>query len=61
MKSANRIRAIANEQSGSDSVPLKQNAKPQRYHPFEEIAESGFLDGEATLTPAETSRTMIEV
>ncbi|KAL7146253.1 hypothetical protein ABFS83_06G028100 [Erythranthe nasuta] len=62
VKSTNGIRATANEQSGSDSVPLKQNAKPQRYHPFEEIAESGFLDNEeATLTPAETSRTMIEV
>ncbi|KAI3458088.1 hypothetical protein Pfo_014751 [Paulownia fortunei] len=58
----NGIRATAKGQSGSDSGPVKQNAKPQRYHPSEEIAESGFLEkGEATLTPAETSRTMIEV
>ncbi|XP_051138247.1 uncharacterized protein At3g49140-like isoform X2 [Andrographis paniculata] len=49
--------------SSSDSGPVKQNAKPQRYHPFEEIADSNLLEnGEAaTLTPAETSRTIIEV
>ncbi|KAK6155641.1 hypothetical protein DH2020_009889 [Rehmannia glutinosa] len=62
VKSANRIRATAKEQSGSDLGPVKPNAKPQRYHPFEEIAESGFVEnGEATLTPAETTRTIIEV
>lgn len=58
----NGIRAAAKEPSGSDSGQLKQNAKPQRYHPFEEIAESGFLESrDAALTPAETCRTMIEV
>lgn len=56
------IRAAAKEQSGTDSGPVKPNAKPQRYHPFEEIAESAFLEsGDATLTPAETTRTIIEV
>lgn len=63
MKTANGIRATAKKQSGSDSDPVKPNAKPQRYHPFEEIAESAFLEtgGEAILTPAETTRTIIEV
>ncbi|XP_011076096.1 uncharacterized protein At3g49140-like [Sesamum indicum] len=61
VKSANGIRATANEQSGSSSGPVKQNAKPQRYHPSEEIAESDLLNGEAILTPAETTRTIIEV
>lgn len=61
-KSVNGIRAASKEQSGTDSGPVKPNAKPQRYHPFEEIAESAFLDsGDATLTPAETTRTIIEV
>ncbi|KAL6541555.1 hypothetical protein OROGR_011041 [Orobanche gracilis] len=62
LKSANVIRATAKEQSGSDSDPAKLNAKPQRYHPFEEIAEPRFLENiEAKLTPAETTRTIIEV
>ncbi|KAL8557297.1 hypothetical protein ACS0TY_004651 [Phlomoides rotata] len=62
VKSVSGIRAAANESSGSDSGQVKQNAKPQRYHPFEEIAESGVLEsGDAALTPAETCRTMIEV
>ncbi|KAG8381246.1 hypothetical protein BUALT_Bualt06G0102500 [Buddleja alternifolia] len=61
-RSGNGIRAAAKEQSSSDSGPVKQNAKPQRYHPFEEISESDLLEnGEATLTPAETTRTIIEV
>ncbi|KAL3521571.1 hypothetical protein ACH5RR_019720 [Cinchona calisaya] len=48
--------------SGSGTGPVKQNAKPQRYHPFEEITESELNEnGEARLTPAETTRTMIEV
>lgn len=57
------VRATAKEQSGSDSGPVKPNAKPQRYHPFEEIGESAFLEsgGDAILTPAETTRTIIEV
>ncbi|KAL6508412.1 hypothetical protein OROHE_021954 [Orobanche hederae] len=62
LKSANVIRASAKEQSGSDSDPAKLNPKPQRYHPFEEIAEARFLENsEAKLTPAETTRTIIEV
>ncbi|KAH6783995.1 hypothetical protein C2S52_008954 [Perilla frutescens var. hirtella] len=62
VRSVNGIRAAAKEQSGSDSGPVKPNAKPQRYHPFEEIADSAFVEsGEATLTPAETTRTIIEV
>ncbi|XP_071929470.1 uncharacterized protein At3g49140 isoform X2 [Coffea arabica] len=62
----NGIRASAKEQpncsgSGSGSGPVKQNAKPLRYHPFEEIAESELnANGEARLTPAETTRTLIE-
>lgn len=58
------IRASAKEQSDSSGSGLvKQNAKPQRYHPFEDIAESEELNenGESRLTPAETTRTMIEV
>ncbi|KAL3630651.1 hypothetical protein CASFOL_023635 [Castilleja foliolosa] len=62
LKSPNVIRASAKEQSGSDSGPVKPNAKPQRYHPFEEVTELPFLaNGEAIITPAETSRTIIEV
>ncbi|KAL0304332.1 UNVERIFIED_CONTAM: hypothetical protein Sradi_6301300 [Sesamum radiatum] len=62
VKSANGIRATAEQScSGSGSGPVKQNAKPQRYHPSEEIAESDLLNGEAILTPAETTRTIIEV
>ncbi|GER51047.1 pentatricopeptide repeat (PPR) superfamily protein [Striga asiatica] len=62
LKNAISIRASAKKQSGSDSGPVKPNAKPQRYHPSEEIAEPRFLDnGEAKLTAAETSRTIIEV
>lgn len=57
------VRATAKDQSGSDFGPVKPNAKPQRYHPSEEIGESAFLEtgGEAILTPAETTRTIIEV
>lgn len=63
VKSTNVIRAAAREKSGADSGPVKQNAKPQRYHPFEEISDSELLeDGDAAaLTPAETTRTIIEV
>lgn len=53
-----RVRASAEEQAG----PLKQNAKPQRYHPSEDIGEAEVIEiGEARLTPAETTRTIIEV
>ncbi|KAK1409120.1 hypothetical protein QVD17_35645 [Tagetes erecta] len=54
----NRIRASAEELSG----PVKQ-AKPQRYHPSEDISDSEESDenGDAILGPAETSRTVIEV
>ncbi|KAL4591508.1 hypothetical protein LXL04_004476 [Taraxacum kok-saghyz] len=53
-----RIRASAEELSG----PVKQ-AKPQRYHPSEDISDSEDSDenGEAILGPAKTSRTVIEV
>ncbi|KAG6409861.1 hypothetical protein SASPL_127903 [Salvia splendens] len=62
-KSVTGVRATAKDQSGSDFGPVKPNAKPQRYHPSEEIGESAFLEsgGEAILTPAETTRTIIEV
>ncbi|CAI9767696.1 unnamed protein product [Fraxinus pennsylvanica] len=54
------VRAMAKEQSSSG--PVKQSAKPQRYHPSEEIAESELTANEsARLTPAETTRTIIEV
>lgn len=59
-RNGNGIRAMAKELSSSG--PVKQNAKPQRYHPSEDIAESEIMMNEATrLTPAETSRTIIEV
>ncbi|KAL2558663.1 Pentatricopeptide repeat (PPR) superfamily protein [Forsythia ovata] len=62
VKSGNGIRAIAKEQSSSGSGFEKQNGKSQKYHPFEEIAESELTEnGEASLTPAETTRTIIEV
>lgn len=62
MKSGIKIKAAAKEQSSSGSGPVKQNAKPQRYHPFEEIAESDLSqNGEATLAHAEIARTSIEV
>ncbi|KAL2249030.1 UNVERIFIED_CONTAM: hypothetical protein Sindi_2376700 [Sesamum indicum] len=55
------IRAAAKEQNWSSGW-VKQNAMPQRYHPLEEIAESELLEnGDARLTPAETTRTIIEV
>lgn len=54
-----RVRASAEDQVGG---PLKQNAKPQRYHPSEDIGEAEVIEiGEARLTPEETSRTIIEV
>lgn len=54
----NRVRASAKEQSD----PIKPNPKPQRYHPFEDIENPGSIEiGEARLTPAETTRTVIEV
>ncbi|KAK4403625.1 hypothetical protein Sango_0731100 [Sesamum angolense] len=61
VKSRDVIRAAAKEQNWSSGW-VKQNAKPQRYHPLEEIAESELLEnGDARLTPAETTRTIIEV
>ncbi|GKB81108.1 hypothetical protein Tco_0948003, partial [Tanacetum coccineum] len=50
----NRIRA-----SSADEL----TAKPQRYHPSEDISDSKDSDenGDAVLGPAETSRTVIEV
>ncbi|CAN4085822.1 unnamed protein product [Withania somnifera] len=56
------IKASARDQSSASSGPVKQNAKPSRYHPFEDISDSENGDNEeAQLTPAETSRTIIEV
>ncbi|KHN09284.1 Hypothetical protein glysoja_029055 [Glycine soja] len=56
----NRIRA-SSEHLGSAQDPLKKNEKPS-YHPFEEVAVSTSENSEdATLTAAETSRTIIEV
>ncbi|KAJ7974129.1 Pentatricopeptide repeat (PPR) superfamily protein [Quillaja saponaria] len=55
----NGIRA-SSKNLGSASEPLK-NEKPS-YHPFEEIDESTIGDiGDARLTAAETSRTIVEV
>ncbi|KAL2577659.1 hypothetical protein AAZV13_16G149100 [Glycine max] len=55
----NRIRA-SSEHLGSAQDPLKKNEKPS-YHPFEEVAVSTSENSEdATLTAAETSRTIIE-
>ncbi|XP_059629150.1 uncharacterized protein At3g49140-like isoform X1 [Cornus florida] len=52
-----RVRASADEQSGSSLGP-----KPSRYHPFEDISDSEAVEGEeARLTPAETTKTIIEV
>ncbi|CAH9110263.1 unnamed protein product [Cuscuta europaea] len=57
------IRASAKEQfSSKGSEPLKQSSKPVRYHPSEDIVEPELMEGRiARLTPAETSRTIIEV
>ncbi|CAH9140912.1 unnamed protein product [Cuscuta epithymum] len=57
------IRASAKEQfSSKGSEQLKQRSKPMRYHPSEDIVEPELMEGrEARLTPAETSRTIIEV
>ncbi|KAL3524328.1 hypothetical protein ACH5RR_017162 [Cinchona calisaya] len=60
----NRITASAKGQSNSSgSGPVKQNAKTQRYHPFDEITDSELNENgeEASLSPAETTRTIIEV
>ncbi|XP_042503600.1 uncharacterized protein At3g49140-like isoform X2 [Macadamia integrifolia] len=55
-----RVRATE-EYSGSGSDPLEGNGTPN-YHPFEEIAESMSQDGgDARLTAAETTRTLIEL
>lgn len=60
VKCGNCIRATAKEQSSSSSGFEKQKGNSQKYHPFEEIAE--LLENvEATLSPAETTRTIIEV
>ncbi|XP_038683093.1 uncharacterized protein At3g49140-like [Tripterygium wilfordii] len=54
------IRA-STEYLGSAPDPSKQNRR-QRYHPFEDIAESTSENsGDARLTAAETTRTIIEV
>ncbi|XP_074372300.1 uncharacterized protein At3g49140-like isoform X2 [Apium graveolens] len=54
-----RVRASSEDQVGG---PLKQNAKPQRYHPSEDIGEAEVIEiGDARLTPEETCRTIIEV
>ncbi|TXG71023.1 hypothetical protein EZV62_005958 [Acer yangbiense] len=56
----NGIRASA-DQLGSASDPVKQNGE-SRYHPSEDIAESMSENREdATLTAAETTRTVIEI
>ncbi|KAK9028311.1 hypothetical protein V6N11_068118 [Hibiscus sabdariffa] len=55
----NNIRATT-KHLGSTSDPPKQNGRPN-YHPFEEIGESTSKNSDdATLTAAETSRTIIE-
>lgn len=62
VKCGNCIRATAKEHSSSGSGFEKQNGNSHKYHPFEEIAESELFENEeATLSPAETTRTIIEV
>ncbi|VFQ67575.1 unnamed protein product [Cuscuta campestris] len=58
-----RIRASSKEQfSSSGSEPVKRSVKPMGYHQLEDIAVSELKEeGEARLTPAETTRTLIEV
>ncbi|XP_006362660.1 uncharacterized protein At3g49140-like isoform X1 [Solanum tuberosum] len=56
------IKASARDQPSASSGPVKQNAKPSRYHPFEDISDSENGENEeAQLSPAETARTIIEV
>lgn len=56
----NNIRATA-EHLGSASDPAKQNGR-SHYHPFEDIGDAtSKKSNDATLTAAETSRTIIEV
>ncbi|OIT26707.1 PREDICTED: uncharacterized protein At3g49140-like isoform X1 [Nicotiana attenuata] len=56
------IKASTKDQSSAGTGPVKQNAKPSRYHPFEDISDSEIGENEeAQLTPAETSKTIIEV
>ncbi|XP_021297557.1 uncharacterized protein At3g49140-like [Herrania umbratica] len=56
----NKIRATA-EHLGSASEPTKQNRRPH-YHPFEDIGEATSKNsGDATLSAAETTRTIIKV
>ncbi|XVF09951.1 hypothetical protein REPUB_Repub07fG0141600 [Reevesia pubescens] len=56
----NKIRATT-EHLGSAFDPTKQNGR-SHYHPFEEIGEAKSKNSDdATLTAAETSRTIIEV
>ncbi|KAA3473348.1 FMN-binding split barrel [Gossypium australe] len=56
----NNIRATA-EHLGSASDPAKHNGR-SHYHPFEDIGEAtSKKSNDATLTAAETSRTIIEV
>ncbi|KAI6696379.1 hypothetical protein NL676_016498 [Syzygium grande] len=54
----NKVRATA-EHLGSASDPAKCNGRAG-YHPFEDIAELA-SGGDATLTAAETTRTIVEV
>ncbi|KAG9137722.1 hypothetical protein Leryth_019288 [Lithospermum erythrorhizon] len=57
------IKASAKEYGSSGSGPLEPNSKPQRCHPFEDIAETDGVDSveEARLSPAEMTRTIVEV
>ncbi|KAG5617106.1 hypothetical protein H5410_016930, partial [Solanum commersonii] len=55
------IKASTRDQPSASSGPVKQNAKPSRYHPFEDISDSENGETEETqLSPAETARTIIE-
>lgn len=55
-----KVRATA-EHLGSVPDPVKCNGR-SGYHPFEDIAElASERGGEACLTPAETTRTIVEV
>ena len=58
----NRVRASAEKKFGSGSDPVERAGKAKGYHPYEDISDSeGVESGEARLTPAETTRTIIEV
>ncbi|KAA8533671.1 hypothetical protein F0562_031188 [Nyssa sinensis] len=62
MRRINLVKKKVSASAEKHSGPLEQNPKPSRYHPFEDISDSESMEGgETRLTPAETTRTIIEV